>query len=170
MSNLSEKYSQIISDIEKRLTKPEDKTYVIKKIEELSSIYMELIDRVTRIDDERIEKLEEKQEKIVGTLSKIQETVNLIKKDIYEDDGYDFEIVCPYCNHEFVADVESELKEEIECPECHNVIELDWDDEEGCDSCNSHHCGSCGFSNNANSDEEEYDNEENNEIDDDDDM
>ena len=122
MSNLSEKYSQIISDIEKRLTKPEDKTYVIKKIEELSSIYMELIDRVTRIDDERIEKLEEKQEKIVGTLSKIQETVNLIKKDIYEDDGYDFEIVCPYCNHEFVADVESELKEEIECPECHNVI------------------------------------------------
>ena len=41
MSNLSEKYSQIISDIEKRLTKPEDKTYVIKKIEELSKLRYE---------------------------------------------------------------------------------------------------------------------------------
>ena len=55
------------------------------------------------------------------------------------DDGYDFEIICPYCNTQFIADIES--KTEIKCPECQNVIELDWNNEEsqGC----SGHCSMC---------------------------
>ena len=47
-------------------------------------------------------------------------------------DGFDFEIVCPYCNHEFVADIDFENKRDIECPECHNMIELDFNADEGC--------------------------------------
>ena len=56
--------------------------------------------------------------------------------------GFDFEIVCPYCNYEFFIDID-ENKTEITCPECQNVIELDWtgDTEEN----DSHNCsGSCG--------------------------
>ena len=53
----------------------------------------------------------------------------------------DFEIVCPYCNHEFVSDIGSDIKE-VECPECHNTIELDWN-QEGEDECGGH-CGTCG--------------------------
>ena len=49
-----------------------------------------------------------------------------ISNDIYEDED-DFEIVCPYCNFEFIADID-ESKTEIICPECENVIELDWGD------------------------------------------
>ena len=51
--------------------------------------------------------------------------------------------------------MEDELKEEIECPECHNIIELDWDEEEGCGGC----CSSCGIC-------DEEDEEENDENDD----
>ena len=146
MSNFSEKYEKILRDIETNISNQKEKEYVLKKIHEVSSIYMDLIDRVTKLDDTRIDILEERQEKKIGSVSKLKETVDLIKNDIYEEDGYDFEIVCPYCNHEFVADVEAELKEEIECPECHNIIELDWNEEdddmdeincEGCSGCNS---------------------------------
>ena len=45
--------------------------------------------------------------------------------DVVLEEVDDFEIVCPYCNYEFVIDVD-ENKTEVECPECQNVIELDW--------------------------------------------
>ncbi len=39
---------------------------------------------------------------------------------------------------QFVTDIDSEINEEVECPECHNVIELDWNEGE----C-SHECSDC---------------------------
>ena len=143
MPSLIERYSKILSDIEEHISNPDERKYVVKKVEEISSIYIELIDRLTKLNDARIAKLEEKQDKMVATVAKMQETLNLIKNDIYEDENYDFEIVCPYCNHEFVADVEDELKEEIECPECHNIIELDWDDDECKENCGGCHQEEC---------------------------
>lgn len=141
MSKLSEEYLKIIKDIEKHISNEEEKKYVLNKVSELSSLYIDLIDRVTDISCSRLDELEEYQDKLEAKITKVKQTLDLIKKDIYEDEDYDFEIVCPYCNHEFVADVEEELREEIECPECHNIIELDWDGEDGgCDGC----CSSCG--------------------------
>ena len=69
-----------------------------------------------------------------------------------------------YCNYQFIADVDSEINEEIECPECHNVIELDWNEDEctqGCSHCKS----SC-----LREEEEEYNNKEDNENSDEEDM
>lgn len=141
MSKLSEEYLKIIKDIEKHISNEEEKKYVLNKVSELSSLYIDLIDRVTDISCTRLDEIEAYQDKLEAKVTKVKQTLDLIKKDIYEDEDYDFEIVCPYCNHEFVADVEEELKEEIECPECHNIIELDWDGkDDGCDGC----CSSCG--------------------------
>jgi hypothetical protein len=60
----------------------------------------------------------------------------------------DFEMICPYCNCEFNAEI-GQSKTEIKCPECNNIIELDWNgnpddnnDEIGC-SGNCHRCGGC---------------------------
>ena len=61
--------------------------------------------------------------------------------DQMHDNDYEFEILCPYCNHEFVIGKDTNLENEIECPNCHNIIELDW--EEYCDGeCNdcANHC------------------------------
>ena len=163
MSKLSEEYLKILKDIEEKISDKDERNYVIGKMSELSSLYMEIIDRITDVNSKRMENLEKHQEETDTKLSKVKNTVDLIKKDIYEDDDYDFKIVCPYCNHEFVADVEDELKEEIECPECHNIIELDWDEdnEDGCSGC----CSSCHGHDGC--DDEDDDEEDKNEKDDD---
>ena len=171
MAKLSEEYLDILEDIGKHISNEEEKKYVLKKIGELSARYLDIIDRISEMGTKRVEELEDYQGKLEKRLAKLTESVNLIKNDIYEEDSYDFEIVCPYCNHEFVADVEAELKEEVECPKCHNTIELDWDDEceeeahSGC-SGNCHSCGhfeeEFGMIN-----EEDADNKEENDEDDD---
>ena len=146
MAEFSEKYSKIIKDIEKSISDEKEREIVLKKVSELSFMYMDVIDRISNVNSERMDDIEKHQDKLDEKIGKVKDTVDLIKKDIYEDEDYDFEIVCPYCNHEFVADIEDELKEEIECPECKNIIELDWsgnlDDED--DGCSGNCCGCSG--------------------------
>ena len=76
----------------------------------------------------------------------MQQVIDNIEKDIYSEDGFDFEIVCPYCENEFIIDVD-ENKTEVKCPECQNIIELDWsgdvedDGEQG--TCHGGSCQGC---------------------------
>ena len=73
-----------------------------------------------------MQEIEEKQMEILNRINSVQSAVDGIEKDIYEDDeNYEFEIVCPYCEHEFIIDA-NEDQNAIECPECKNIIELDW--------------------------------------------
>ena len=58
-------------------------------------------------------------------LTNIDETISSIKKYVYGDDYLETEIVCPYCNSEFCANIGDEAELEVECPECHNIVELD---------------------------------------------
>ena len=81
-------------------------------------------------------------------IEKMQQIIDHIENDIYSDEGFDFEIVCPYCENEFVIEAD-ENKKEIECPECKNIIELNWTgdlDEEDEDECSGHchGCSNCG--------------------------
>lgn len=80
-------------------------------------------------------------------MEKMQKVIDHIESDIYVDEGFDFEIVCPYCENEFVIDA-SEDKTQVECPECKNMIELDWSgdlyDEEGGCAGHCHTCPGCG--------------------------
>lgn len=88
--------------------------------------------------------IKENQKIMNDKMEKMQQIINHIENDIYADEGFDFEIVCPYCEYEFVIDAD-ESKKEIECPECKNVIELDWSGnfEEGEDNSCSGHCHGC---------------------------
>ena len=78
---------------------------------------------------------------IADKIDKMQQVISHIENDIYSDEAFDFEIVCPYCEYEFVIDADEDRRE-IECPECKNTIELDWTgdlDDDGC----SGHCHGC---------------------------
>lgn len=90
-----------------------------------------------------MKEIKENQKEMAEKVSKMQQIIDHIESDIYSDEGFDFEIVCPYCEHEFVIDADID-KSEIECPECKNAIELDWsgdlEEKEGC----SGHCHGCG--------------------------
>lgn len=145
MSEMSGKYKRILEDLEKNIQDPQELEFVKEKFADLAMMFIDIIDRLTNITDARIEEIEKKQKEITNRINHVQAAVNGIENDIYEDEGsYEFEIVCPYCNYEFTADIEDEKKETIQCPECHNTIELDWNQDEyeectgSCSSCASH--------------------------------
>lgn len=136
MSDLNEKLQNFLKDIKENISNEKDVDFASEKMLELTAEYMKVIESF----NSRIQELENAQASIESKVNKIQTSVDGIENDIYEDE-YDFEIVCPYCNTEFVADVTS--KSDIKCPECNNTIELDWNDEEEEFSC-SGSCSSCG--------------------------
>ena len=142
MSDIKGKYKKILEDLENNIKDPEDLLYTKEKFMELTLIFMDIIDRLTALTDARIKEIEERQEEINSRINNVQSMVDEIEGDIYEDDNdYEFEIICPYCNYEFFIDVDEE-KTEIQCPECENMIELDWSgnpDEEADSGCD----GSC---------------------------
>lgn len=146
MSELSNRYQQIMKDLLDNIKNPEDKEFVMNKFQELSMMFMDIIDRLTYVTDLKVKEVENQQKQIDEKMTKLQKAVDGIENDIYEDDEtYEFEIICPYCNHEFVTDISSDVNTEVECPECHNMIELDWngEDDESCEhdcSCCEHDC------------------------------
>lgn len=105
-----------------------------------------------------VKELKENQKVMTNKIEKMQQVIDHIESDIYSDEGFDFEIVCPYCEHEFVIDA-NEDKNEVECPECKNVIELDWtgdlydDEDDGC----SGHCSGCSGCGDSSDEENEDD-------------
>lgn len=147
MSELSNRYAQIIKDLQNNIKDQEDKEFVISKIQELSMMFIDIIDRLTSLSDLKIKEVEAKQKEINEKMLKIQKVVDEIESDIYE-----FEIICPYCNHEFTTEISSEISTDVECPECHNTIELDWNGED--EEC-EHDCSMCGHECVA-EEEEEY--------------
>ena len=96
--------------------------------------------------EERLKRLEKKERELDKKINKLQSIINTIEDDIYEgeepEESYDFEIVCPYCNGEFVTDLSmlEQDENEIRCPDCNNVIELDWNNDEEDLECSSGHC------------------------------
>jgi hypothetical protein len=143
MSDLKNHYQSILTELENHFQDEGERVFVLNKFQELSMMFMDVIDRLTNLTDMRIKEVEEKQKTIESQIDVVKKAVDGIENDIYEEDEpYEFEIVCPYCNNEFVADINSDENTEIECPECHNIIELDWNGEEECGGCCSH-CGGC---------------------------
>lgn len=131
MSDMKGKYKKILEDLEQNIKDPEDLLYTKEKFMELTLVFMDIIDRLTALTDARIKEIEDRQEKINNKINSVQSMVDEIEGDIYEeDDDYEFEIVCPYCNYEFTTDIEDGEKDEVKCPNCNNIIELDWNSED----------------------------------------
>lgn len=140
MSNLNEKVQNIMNEIENNISNENEKEFINKKIAELSVAYLDEIQELSK----KIENIEQSQNTLENKVNKIETSVNGIENDIYEED-FDFEIICPYCNAEFTADINS--KTNIQCPECQNIIELDWncdcEDEDEYSGCTGS-CSTCG--------------------------
>lgn len=141
MANLSELYKELISILEKNIN---DKGELEKVKSKLSEIMISFVDSLNSLMD-----VKDRQEEIEKKLRKIQRKIENIEEDIYiEDDGedeephdqmhdndYEFEIRCPYCDEDFIISEDSKKLVEIECPRCHNIIELDWNDCSDCKGC-----------------------------------
>lgn len=137
MSEPNKKFQKILDDLKEHIKDEQELQYVNKKFVEASILFLEMIDEISENFESRLHELEEQQVFVEGKIKRMQEVVNNIENDIYEED-YNFDIMCPYCNNEFSATVENDSQKEVQCPECSNIIELDWGDE-----CSDTHCG-CG--------------------------
>ncbi len=132
MGNLKNEYNSFLEDIQKNIKDPQDLEYITKKLNSFLDVVLEQMDRVLDYRKDEIKRMEEVQKKLDNKMGRLEETVQNIEKDIYQDDEYDFEITCPYCNYGFIADLD-ETNSELECPQCENMIELDWSTESGAD-------------------------------------
>ena len=144
MALLKNEYKSFLDDIEKNIKNKEDLEYIKERFASFMDVVLNQMDYIMEYKEEKISELEKTQKQLDERMAKMQQIIDHIEKDIYSEDGFDFEIVCPYCNYEFIIDLD-ENKTEIECPECQNMIELDWtgdidDEDNGCHGS----CGSCG--------------------------
>lgn len=132
MRKLKNEYKSFLDDIEKNIKNKEDLDYIKERFVSFVDTVLDEMDSILEYKQEEMAKIEDTQKQLNEKMGQMQQVIDNIEKDIYAEDGFDFEIVCPYCNYEFIIDVD-ENKTEIECPECQNVIELDWsgDVEEG---------------------------------------
>lgn len=163
MRKLKNEYKSFLDDIEKNIKNKEDLNYIKGRLTTFVDVVLDEIDYVLEYKQEEMDKIEETQNQLNEKIGKMQQVIDNIEKDIYTEEGFDFEIVCPYCNYEFIIDVD-ENKTEVECPECQNVIELDWsgeveedlDNQSGCLGGNCSSCHGCD-ENEQDQDEEDDD-------------
>lgn len=147
MGTLKNEYKSFLDDIEKNIKDKEDLEYIKGRFASFLDVVLDQMDYIMDYKEEEMAKLEDTQNKLSSKISQMQQVIDNIEKDIYTEDGFDFEIVCPYCNYEFIIDVD-ENKTEIQCPECQNIIELDWsgdvegEEDKGC-SGGCHGCHGC---------------------------
>lgn len=145
MANLSELYKSLMTDLENNI---KDKNELEKVKTKISEMMVDFVDSMNSLMD-----VHERQESFEKKLRKIQRKIQNIEEDIYieddenfedephdkmHDNDYEFEIRCPYCNEDFIINEYSRNLSEIECPKCHNIIELDWEDYSECDGCCDH--------------------------------
>ena len=143
MGVLKSEYKSFLDDIEKNIKNKEDLEYIKQRFSNFLDVILEQVEYISNYKNEQIEKIETEQKEMQEKLENMQNVLNNIERDIYSEDGFDFEITCPYCNYEFFIDLDED-KTEVECPECKNTIELDWgEDLEESDGCNGN-CHGCG--------------------------
>ncbi|MCI8654947.1 MAG: hypothetical protein HFJ48_03610 [Clostridia bacterium] len=143
--NIKKEIEQFFTEIEKNVKNPENLRQIKEKTNKLISVFLEEMDKIIAYEETKIEKIEEKQKEMEKQIEAMRKTIENIEKDIYIEDEYDFDIICPYCDYEFAIEYNEEEKE-AECPQCHNIVELDWsgdiEEETGC-SGNCSQCGGC---------------------------
>lgn len=149
MKNLKQEYNSFVKDLKKNVKDPKDLQYTLTRFSDFFDVMLDQIELITVHNEKKFQEVEEKQKQLEEKTSRIQSVIDNIERDIYEEDGFDFEIICPYCNSEFVIDVDEE-RTEVKCPECQNIIELDWtgnleeDNKFGCLGTDCSHCaGKC---------------------------
>ena len=159
MAEFKSKFNEIIKDIEKNLKNKQDIDYVKKQLCKMYSIFEEELDKLEKRSDSKLESLLIRYKVIEDRIQDIENAVDKIETDIYisneENEDYEFDISCPYCDTEFAVDLSDGTKNSVVCPECNNTIELDWNiDSHG--EC-SHNCGTCQNSECSSSEDDEID-------------
>lgn len=127
IKDLKNEMMSFIETLESNIKDKEQLQCVKEKTAHLFEVFADELENVFRYKEDEIKKIEERQKQADDRLEEMDAMIKTITKDIY-DEYEDFQIICPYCNLEFDSDVDENISEII-CPECQNIIELDWGEE-----------------------------------------
>lgn len=118
---LNKKFKEVIKNLEQNMTNKEDLTYSKAQITELAMVFLDELERLESSYKEKIEKCESR-------LDSLENSIDRMENDFFDEDYDDADlehIKCPYCNTNFFIEFD-DTKKEIKCPDCKNIIELDW--------------------------------------------
>lgn len=155
-SNINDEYRKILNDLESHIQNKKDLEYAKSSLEKLAMLFINEMEDMTEKYEKKLNQLEENHKKLEQDVNEVKQALSSIEQDIYDgemnEDTYEFEISCPYCNNDFVAELD-DVKDEVQCPECKNIIELDWEH-----SCEDDGCtGECSCCSGCDEDEEDED-------------
>jgi len=118
---LNNKFKEVIKNLDKNIKSKEDLTFAKAQVTELTMAYIDDLEKLESVYKEKVEICEQRIESLETDIHRIEDEVF---QDEYED--MDLEpIKCPYCSTNFFIEFDS-TKKEIRCPDCKNMIELDW--------------------------------------------
>lgn len=155
MADLKKRFKAILEDLEKNIKNKEDLEYIKSQVYNISLLFLDEIDKLAETNLGRMNVMLEREKELAQKISKMEKMITNIEKEVFVSPECDFEIICPYCNAEFVEDLTKGIEDEVKCPECGNIIELDWHDDS---ECCGHHCS--GECHDCEEDDDEYDEEE----------
>ncbi len=147
LEDLKKEMHSFLNDINKNIKDENDLIYIKTRTSKLIDVMMNEVEKMLDYKEDKLNAIIKRQEQEEQKLQELKEKIDNVYEDIYEENDESFLINCPYCNHEFDAEIDEEFNE-IRCPECGNLIELDWngnpDDEKdsGCGG-NCSHCDGC---------------------------
>lgn len=131
MTDLKKRFNNILQDIEKNVTNKQDLDYIKTQVYNISLLFLDELDKLAEINLNRLNTMVDREKELEAKIESMEKIINNLEKEVYSsDEDSDFEIVCPYCNSEFIEDFSNGIKYEVRCPECDNLIELDWNEEE----------------------------------------
>jgi len=149
MSELKDKLTKEVSEIDKTISNPEERTKVM-------GIIQEMIENFTR----HVVNLTERQNEIDEKVAEIYEILLDIESELVQGFADDLQAECPYCGEEIPLEFKDGEFVDFECPKCHNLIEMEMMLDNHCDCCDDEDefggCnGDCGHCNGDHQDDEE---------------
>lgn len=120
---LKNKFKEVIKSLEGNMENKKDLMYAKTLITELTMEYLDELENLESVYKQKIALFENR---LAGLEASMQRLDNEIFQEEEDEEETDLEpIKCPYCNTNFFIEFDS-TKKEIKCPDCKNIIELDW--------------------------------------------
>lgn len=125
LEDLKNEMNAFFKDIDENIKNEDDLIYVKSRTVKLVDFIADEIEKIIDYKEEKLNAIIKKQEQEDLKIKELSEKIDTVYEDIYDEPSDEFLISCPYCNNEFDAEIDEE-SDEIRCPECGNLIELDW--------------------------------------------
>ena len=119
---LNNKFKEVIKNLDENMENKRDLQYAKEQITELTMEYLDELDKLQAQYKHKMEICEHRIDDMESAMQRLEN--ELFQEDEFDDTDLE-PIKCPYCNTNFFIEFDN-TKKEIKCPDCKNIIELDW--------------------------------------------